>query len=781
MITKISKLKNFAVFHDFTWEKDLPEFKRFNLIFGWNRSGKTSVSRIFASCEKGCTFDNERFKRYPEKGEFEIRTHDSKVIKSSEVSKNSLRVKVFNQDFLEDNISFDPSNSCNPIIYISEEDIESKNLLEKLKVNRIPLEKTLEVSTKTKVIKEETKSSFLTGLGREVANVLFDKSYNKTKAENKINKIGIDNFKDKVLSDEDKKRYEEISKSEPRMEHLLLEKPEIKVLFHDNFDKIYDAAKILLEKKVVSETLDRLKNDLELNNWTKEGFDLHKSKNEFDKCLFCQNSLGSGFFDSLSKHFSQDYRKLQELIEFFIENIKAIKLKEINVDNLELYPDLRLDYKKQAEKLNEVIGKLQTWLFYHIVGLLEEKYKNPFDLDLPEILEKPKKFDLSLSTEIDKLNKIIGIHNENVKNHPQKVISAKEKLQLHTIAIALAEQDFAKLMKEVEDAEASEKNAQGALNKHNTKVQELENKTSNIGKAIKEINSHLKDFFGKVEIILELDKDKKGYIIKRDGQPAKNLSEGEKTAIAFSYFIVKVKEKDFKVKDSIIFLDDPISSFDSNFIYHCFALISTHFQEADQLFISTHNFQLLNLIKEWFTKKNNQIKKDNEKLKAEDKPLKAIPCEFFMIENYHESDLRKAKILELDKTLKKYKSEYHFLFSQLNKFKDADLNYADFYTISNIARRFFDIFADFKIPDLRDQKQKMETIVKDLNSGKEKITNVECNKAYKLINEFSHNSDPTSTIEHKDKSECKDAINIILRIVKESDSKHFEILMKTTE
>ena len=85
---------------------------------------------------------------------------------------------------------------------------------------------------------------------------------------------------------------------------------------------------------------------------------------------------------------------------------------------------------------------------------------------------------------------------------------------------------------------------------------------------------------------------------------------------------------------------------------------------------------------------------------------------------------------------------------------------------------------DFKIPDTRDQKKKMEAIVREVNSTKEMISNTEMTKAYKLINEYSHNSDPTSTIEHKDKIECKEAINIILRIVKLSDSKHFEILEK---
>lgn len=75
----------------------------------------------------------------------------------------------------------------------------------------------------------------------------------------------------------------------------------------------------------------------------------------------------------------------------------------------------------------------------------------------------------------------------------------------------------------------------------------------------------------------------------------------------------------------------------------------------------------------------------------------------------------------------------------------------------------------------------METIVKELNEGKsedKKISATDWSKAYKLINEFSHNSDPTSAIEHKEKSESKDAIKILLNIVKESDPKHFDILQK---
>lgn len=781
MISKISKLKNFGIFHDFTWKTELSDFKKFDLIYGWNRSGKTTISRVFASCEKKCTYDKDKFKQYPENGEFEMKTDDGTTLKNTDVTTNVLPIKVFNQDFIDENISFDPSDSCNPIIYVSEEDIESKKRLEQLKLDKIALGKTYEQAKKDKAAKEETKNTFLTGLGREIANILFDKSYNKTKAENKINSIGVDNFADKTLSDEDKKKYEAISKSAPEKNQNALSK-----ITPVNFTFLFTRVKSLLDKKVISELLERLKDpedkdgglDEELNNWVKQGFDIHKTKNQFKKCLFCDNDLDHNLFDSLARHFSKDYEDLQNSIELLIKDLKKEKIVNISEKNIELYIDLRNSYEVKAKEYNEIVKKQNDWL-YHSETWLEQKYKNPFDPDIPEMVEAPEDYTNLLNKIIDDLNGIITEHNLRVKNHNTEVVSAREKLELHSIAVALTGQDYKKMGEEVKEGEKKEKEALDAINQNNSDVAELEKQTSNIGKAIIAINKYLEEFFGRKEIELALDGDNKGYTIKRDGKPAKNLSEGEKTAIAFSYFVVKVGEGDFDKSKGIIFIDDPISSFDSNFIYHCFSMINTHFKEVGQLFISTHNFQLFNLVKEWFINKNNSTKKDNEKLKSENKTEKPIPCEFFMVENFTESDVRKAKIVALDKTLRNYKSEYHFLFAKLKEFSEKqDTEYEDFYTIGNMARRFFDIFADFKIPTTGDQKSKMEVLVKNINDPDEKISTVDAGKAYKLVNEFSHNSDPTSTIEHKDKSESKDAIKILLSIVKESDPKHFEILEK---
>lgn len=47
-ITRIQRIRGQRVFRDFTWPNDgLPDFGRFNLIYGWNGTGKTTLSGLF--------------------------------------------------------------------------------------------------------------------------------------------------------------------------------------------------------------------------------------------------------------------------------------------------------------------------------------------------------------------------------------------------------------------------------------------------------------------------------------------------------------------------------------------------------------------------------------------------------------------------------------------------------------------------------------------------------------------------------------------------------------
>jgi AAA15 family ATPase/GTPase len=61
LITKITTIKEYGVFHDFNWDSTIRDkgnnigaFKKLNILYGHNYSGKTTLSRIFRTFEKGC-------------------------------------------------------------------------------------------------------------------------------------------------------------------------------------------------------------------------------------------------------------------------------------------------------------------------------------------------------------------------------------------------------------------------------------------------------------------------------------------------------------------------------------------------------------------------------------------------------------------------------------------------------------------------------------------------------------------------------------------------------
>lgn len=53
MITRFDPIKNYRVFQDFRWTPALVHFSRFNLIYGGNATGKTTLASLFRVMEKG--------------------------------------------------------------------------------------------------------------------------------------------------------------------------------------------------------------------------------------------------------------------------------------------------------------------------------------------------------------------------------------------------------------------------------------------------------------------------------------------------------------------------------------------------------------------------------------------------------------------------------------------------------------------------------------------------------------------------------------------------------
>jgi len=114
------------------------------------------------------------------------------------------------------------------------------------------------------------------------------------------------------------------------------------------------------------------------------------------------------------------------------------------------------------------------------------------------------------------------------------------------------------------------------------------------------LNDILEILLHRDDIKIEIRNDK--FTLERSGHPANNLSEGEKSAIAFSYFLTEQKalrnDDPPKLPKTIVFIYDPISSLDSNHIFQVRFLLHSFFKTENyaQLFISTHNFEFFSVM-----------------------------------------------------------------------------------------------------------------------------------------------------------------------------------------
>ena len=123
MIQKIKSIASFGVFKGFVWdscvldpEGKVQEFKKLNIFYGRNYSGKTSLSRIFRAMET---------KKLPEKIEnpdFCISFDDNTKITQDSLADNKAVIRVFNEDFVRENLRFinNPEDGVEPFAVLGE-------------------------------------------------------------------------------------------------------------------------------------------------------------------------------------------------------------------------------------------------------------------------------------------------------------------------------------------------------------------------------------------------------------------------------------------------------------------------------------------------------------------------------------------------------------------------------------------------------------------------------------------------------------------------------------
>ena len=130
MFTKIKTIGNFAVFHGFDWNStvrdkgnNVAEFKELNIIYGRNYSGKTTLSRMFRSIEKGELHD-----KYSD-ATFDFDHTGTDRLCHLDVSNCSYEIRVYNRDFINENLKWllDEDGTIKPFAILGESNVLIEN------------------------------------------------------------------------------------------------------------------------------------------------------------------------------------------------------------------------------------------------------------------------------------------------------------------------------------------------------------------------------------------------------------------------------------------------------------------------------------------------------------------------------------------------------------------------------------------------------------------------------------------------------------------------------
>ena len=746
-IKKINKLINHRIFRDFNWPSDLHEFNEKNLIYGWNGSGKSTLSELFRSIEKRSPILD---------GEIEFAIAGDKIEGKNLDSIQVLpQIRVFNKDFLDDNV-FTNHGALSPIFYLGEKNIEKQKLVEKLGNDLKQVERNLKEKQSGRKQSEKLLDEFIKEQAKTIKHILsssgsrnqynnYDKRTFQNKCEELIQLSEVQQSA-KIVAGSD---FEQLKK---KLVTTHLEILKVPLFSYPDTQLLTDQVVVLLEKTIASAVIDALKSDQELSEWVKKGLSMHK-KDKSDNCLFCEQPLPENRISELDAHFNDEYNAFLSEIEYQSKRLnKEIEFLEFDfsIHKNDLYEHLKSDFRDRLLDLTNETAKLKKYL-ESLQAAVIQKAQKPF-----QSIEA----NFSVVTgNTDLFNNFIAVidqHNRETDEFQNMINETRVKIEESLVAKSL--KDYLQKKCDLQSASDTLKLTSSEHAELERKIRIIESEIEEHRRPAEELSADICSYLGRDDLTIEV-KDN-GYEISRKGAPAKNLSESERTAIGFLYFLKSLSDNSFHLEDGIVVIDDPVSSLDSNSLFHAFGYMKDRTHNVGQLFILTHNHSFFRLVKNWFTHLPKQRKKDLSKRSGK----------FFMLTNKIKDGSRHAYISNLDSLLYDYESEYHYLFSLVYAMANTEGDNHDlqsYYHLPNIARRLLESYLAFRQPLKREGlRQKLEPIKFDLAKK---------NRIIRFLHTYSH-SDQISDPDHDPSilHETQRVLQDLLCLIQQDDCRHFE-------
>ncbi len=730
-LRKIKELKKYRFFQNYKWDEDNCKlFKKYNLIYGWNGCGKTTLCDFYRDLEAGILSEDEASFSLM----FENGASGNVIIDQNKIGTIPYRFKVFHQNYIQENIS--NVDAVKHIFSVGKEQAEKISDVKRMRTEIKEQEaKVKRIASEIETLTQEF-DRYKTSKARDIKeSAMYSNAYNKNKYYESYQKL----TQKKELPENDYQAALVAVRTQ-----MMPSIPLFEIAFIQSTVKEYISD--ILRQTPVNNTIESLKQNASVGDWVERGLSLH-DETKSEVCLFCGSIIPHHRLEALREHFNTSYKELSDKIVSAIAllNTKYQQFEKIMVDlpnNALLYPELQQEYS-ELYKIAESLCEQYKSVISNVISILEKKkgdmINNELVIEFEETVDELS-FDYSV---FEKILALLESHNKKTSAFEESKKQAQTKIEEHLVS------RFYDEMKEwerrISDKTTERKTQSDILISKQETITTLEREIRNSQIPADAINRDIAFIMGRAELVFT--NSDLGYQIKRNGKRAANLSKGEENAIALIYFFNTLLDVESDASNTIIVLDDPISSFDSNFYYNAIGYIREKSQYVGQVFIFTHKFALLKDFSLMFGENTNQ----------------------YIIQRLENS----PQMVNLDSLISQYHDEYAYLFKKIYEFvKNPPSDTSEYLQYPNMARRVLEGFLTFKLPS----SDTMVNKVLELENNRESST---VRAIMRILNNHSHlrvipSAEFTDDIDSI--SALPDTLNNLMEFIKFHDKRHYDTL-----
>lgn len=319
-----------------------------------------------------------------------------------------------------------------------------------------------------------------------------------------------------------------------------------------------------------------------------------------DQCPFCQQGLPHDFKDELARLLEGERKAKVDKITLLTENYAAqLEVLEQRVEGILADTDAK-------EAGIELAWSQYRGRLHDTLALMRGKQAQPSKV----VTIEPAKSD-GLIGALARLNALIADFNARIRD--RKGEKDRIKVMFFQVLHADRQEAYARhdaLVGPMREAEATARAGEAAKKQEltilNTELKNLRRQQKGVDASIDAINDRLKSLGISAFSIQRQAGQDRLYCLHRPNVldcSTETLSEGEKTLIAFLYFMEALKgshdeDENIDPKKTIAIIDDPISSLSQNYVYDIATMIHRELanpgddpkkQRVKQVVVLTHN------------------------------------------------------------------------------------------------------------------------------------------------------------------------------------------------